>query len=114
MSRFGVFNINGVTYDLDDLTLDEIEQIEDLAGGVAFSEINYGAAKGMKAFTFVLLKRSNPDVTMEEVGAVKVASFAEADEEMPELPPADQAEQTSGESEEGDSGPRLSVASTDG
>ena len=34
MSRFGIFKINGVSYDLDDLTLDEVELIEDTAGGV--------------------------------------------------------------------------------
>jgi len=91
MSRFGKFNINEVEYDLDDLTLDEIEEIENQAGGVPFSEVNYGAAKGMKAFAYVLMRRSDPDITMEEVGKVKIVAFNTPDEEMPDLPPVPSA-----------------------
>jgi len=91
MSRFGIFKINGVSYDLDDLTLDEVELIEDTAGGVPFSEVNYGSAKGMKAFAYALMRRDNPDVTLEEVGKVKIVGFESADEEMPDLPPVPSA-----------------------
>ena len=91
MSRFGIFKINGVSYDLDDLTLDEVELIEDTAGGVPFSEVNYGSAKGMKAFAYALMRRDNPDVTLEEVGKVKIVGFETADEEMPDLPPVPSA-----------------------
>jgi hypothetical protein len=91
MSRFGIFKINGVSYDLDDLTLDEVELIEDTAGGVPFSEVNYGSAKGMKAFAYALMRRDNPEVTLEEVGKVKIVGFETADEEMPDLPPVPSA-----------------------
>ena len=91
MSRFGIFKINGVSNDLDDLTLDEVELIEDTAGGVPFSEVNYGSAKGMKAFAYALMRRDNPEVTLEEVGKVKIVGFETADEEMPDLPPVPSA-----------------------
>lgn len=118
MSRFGIIKIGGVEYDLDDLTLDEVELVEETAGGVPFSEINYGSAKGMKAFTYVLMKRSNPEITYEEVGAVKIINFGQPDEDMPDLPPAQSATPAADASPNGsevvDSGAPESVASTSG
>lgn len=116
MSRLGVITINGVGYDLDDLTLDEMEEIENIVGA-AFSEVNYGSSKGLKAFTYVLLRRTNPEITMAEVGKIKVAEFIEPDEVMPELPPdgpGDQGTQSPGQPPPDDSGPQPSVESTDG
>lgn len=118
MSRFGIFKINGVEYDLDDLTLDEVELIEETAGGVPFAEVNYGSVKGMKAFAFTLMKRDHPDITMEEVGKVKIASFESPNEEMPDLPPVPSATPSPVESPNGsvveDSGVPDSAASTTG
>ena len=92
MSRFGSFKIQGTTYDMDDLTLNEIEQIEELAGGVSFSEVNFGGALGMKAIAYTFLRRTNPEVTMEEVGNIRVIDLLPADEEMPETSPPDEGE----------------------
>lgn len=118
MSRFGIFKINGVTYDLDDLTLDEIELIEETAGGIPFSEVNYGSAKGMKAFAFALMKRNDPNITLEDVGKVKIVGFDSPEEEMPELPPVPSATPEAGESPNGsevaDSGHQPSLESTAG
>ena len=113
MSRFGVFNINGTEYDLDDLTLDEMEELEELAGGQPFSELNFGSAKTMKAVAFVLIKRTQPDLDFVDVGKVKVIDFAPANEEMPELPPDSEAASPNGSSLE-DSGTPRSAASTTG
>jgi hypothetical protein len=116
MSRLGIITIAGVTYDIDDLTLNEMEEIENLAGQT-FGELNYAGAKTMKAFTFVLMKRDNPAITMEEVGNIKVASFVEGEEALPPLPPdvrGDQETQSQGESPRDDSGPQLSADSTAG
>jgi hypothetical protein len=92
MARFGSFKIQGTTYDMDDLTLNEVEEIEERAGGTAFSELNFGSAKVMKAIAFVLMTRTNPDLTEDEVGSVKVIDFLPADEEMPETSPPDAGE----------------------
>ena len=117
MSRLGTFNIDGVEYDLDDLTLDEMEEVENLVDGTPFGEINYAQAKGMKAFSFVLMKRNKPDLTMEEVGQLKVGAFIQPEESMPELPPDDRGDQESQSQVEfprDDSGVLPSVASTTG
>jgi len=117
MSRLGTFNIDGVKYDLDDLTLDEMEEVENLVDGTPFSEINYGSTKGMKAFSFVLMKRNNPELTMEEVGQLKVGGFIQPEEDMPALPPdgrGDQESQSQVESPRDDSGVLPSAASIAG
>ena len=118
MSRFGIFKINGVSYDLDDLTLDEVEMIENMAGGVPFGEVNYGSSKGMKAFAFALMRRDNPEITMEEVGKTKIVNFETSDEEMPDLPPVPSATQEAVDdpngSVAGGSGVQDSPASTTG
>jgi hypothetical protein len=116
MSRLGIININGDEYDLDDLDIGEMEEIEILAEA-PFSEINAGSAKGMKAFVFVLLKRNNPEITMEEIKKVKMVSMMPPEESMPELPPdgrADQESQNQVESQRDDSGPLRSVDSIPG
>jgi hypothetical protein len=112
MSRFGTFTINGVAYDLDDLTLDEVEQIEELCDGTPFSDLQFGSAKAMKAMAFVLLRRTNSALEYGEVGTVKLIDFLPPDEELPALPPDEEA--TPAASTPGDSGARLSVASTPG
>jgi hypothetical protein len=92
MSRFGIFTINGTDYDLDDLDLDEIEEIEERSGSSAFSEMNFGSSKTMKALAFVLMRRSDPAVTWEQIGKVKLLTFLPADEEaLDSGPPAEGA-----------------------
>lgn len=113
MSRFGVFKLNGVEYDLDDLTLDEVEEIENLNGGVAFSEVNFGSARGMKSSVYVLLKRTQPDISIDDVGSIKMIELLPATEEMPPLPPDEGAENQNG-SDPGGSGVPLSHVSTSG
>lgn len=116
MSRLGIFTIEGVDYDLDDLDLGEMEDIEELAGA-PFGEINTGSTKGMKAFVFVLLRRNNPDITMQDIRSVKMVSLLPAEEKMPELPPdnrAGQESQSQVESQRDDSGLLRSVDSIPG
>lgn len=113
MSRFGVFKINGVEYDLDDLTLDEVEAIEDRNGGIPFSDLSFGSAKVMKSIAYALMTRNNPELAWEDVGKVKVIDFAPADEEMPELPPDSEATSPNG-SEPAAAGVQPSAASTAG
>ena len=113
MSRFGVFKINGVDYDLDDLDLDEVEEIEENAGAGSFTEMNFGAAKTMKAIAFTLMKRTDPAFEKSQVGKVKLLDFMPSDEEVPDTGPP--AEEGSGNgSEHAAAGAPLSLASTDG
>lgn len=85
MSKFGTVRLLGVEYALDDLTLDEVEEIEDLCGA-AMGELDLGRARTLKNLAFVLMKRNDPDVTLEAVGKIKLVEFvdsAESDEDEP-------------------------------
>ena len=114
MSRFGTITINQVVYDLDDLDLDEMEEIEESGGG-EFSELNFGSAKVMKAIAFTLMKRTNPALEMAEVGKVKLIAFGTPDEEMPDTgPPVEAATESPNGSEPVAAGVPDSVASIGG
>lgn len=105
MSRFGKIKIKDVEYDLDDLTLNETMLFEEVAGG-AFSEVNFAAGKTMLAISYVLQRRSNPDITLEEAGNIRIVEFIDADEEMPDTgPPAETATPQNGSSPEGSGTP---------
>lgn len=59
--------------DFDELTLDEVEQIE-LLSGISIDQImKRGVPKGraLKAIIFVVARRTNPDFTIEEAGKMK-------------------------------------------
>jgi hypothetical protein len=113
VSRLGVFKISGTQYDLDDLDLDEMEAIEELAGGV-FNELNFGSSKVMKAIAYTLMRRTQPDLAYADVGKVKVIDFMAPDEEMPDLPPAEDGDSNPNGSEPEGSGVLLSAVSTPG
>lgn len=68
-------NIDGREYDAADLTLDEVEAIEDACGGVSLEQLDFARAKVLKAIVFTLLKRDEPDVTMDRVGAIKLRTL---------------------------------------
>lgn len=96
MSRLGTITINGRQYDLDDMTLDEMAAVEERCGDVAFSEINFGSTKAMKAIAFEFLRRDDPALTFADVGKVRIVDMLPPDEEMPELPPDSGAQSPNG------------------
>lgn len=61
--------------DFDQLTLDEVETIENLAGVAIDKIVNDGMPKGknLKAIMFVLKRRENPDFKLEDAGKFTVA-----------------------------------------
>lgn len=67
--------IDGRAYDATDLTLNEVEEIEDACGGVALEELDLGRAKVLKAIIYTLLKRDDPSVTMQRVGDLKLRTL---------------------------------------
>ena len=75
-----LFWVDGRSYDATDLTLNEVEEIEEACGG-ALEELNLGRAKVLKAIVFTLLKRDDPDVTMERVGQIRLQSLLRAPED---------------------------------
>ncbi len=74
-----VLKINGKEYDATDLTLNEVETIEDLCGGVSLDSLDLGRAKTLKAIVFVLLRRDEPEITLEDAGNVKLSGLLGAD-----------------------------------
>lgn len=64
-----------INIDPEDLTLDEVEEVEDLIGGDVTEAFAKGQpkAKAIKALVFVLMRRDNPAITMEEVGKLKLS-----------------------------------------
>ena len=114
MARTFTLKIEGKEYEVDDLTLDEMAAVEELAGGVPFSDLNFGAAQTMKALAYTLRKRDQPDVTMEQIGQLKMLELVAGDEEMPPLPPAEGAPVQNGSQTPGGSGAHPSPGYTPG
>jgi len=70
-----LFMIEGQPYDIADLTLDEADEIEEMCGGVPLEELRFGRSKVLKAFAYILRKRDDPDVTIEQIGAIRRQSL---------------------------------------
>ena len=115
MARTFTLKIEGKEYDADDLTLDEMAEVEELAGDVAFSDLNFGSSKTLKALAFVMRRRDQPDVTMDQIGGLKMLELLAGEEEMPPLPPSDAGVQTqNGSATPAGSGAPVSPGSTRG
>lgn len=71
--------------DPDELTLDEIEELETILGGGIDGIFNQGSPKGhaLKALIWIISKRDNPDFTLEDAGKLRLADIdlGEADPE---------------------------------
>lgn len=69
--------------DLEDLTVGEIEIIEDVIGGPIDRAFLEGAPKGkaLRALGYVVRRRTNPEFTLEDAGNLKIrlAETPEAD-----------------------------------
>jgi hypothetical protein len=66
--------INGKDYNAEDLTLAEVEELEEACGG-PLEDLDFRRAKVIKQVVYTLLKRDNPEVTLEEVGAIQIVSL---------------------------------------
>lgn len=73
--------INGKQYTLDpdDLELGEVELLEEEMD-CALDKIDFGRAKAMRVLVFILLKREDPEYTMEQASKLKLGSFVEPEE----------------------------------
>jgi hypothetical protein len=63
-----------LSLDIDSLTIDEIEVIEDIIDGPLDSIAKPGAkkAKLLKAMAYVVKKRANPEFTLEDAGRLRI------------------------------------------
>lgn len=74
MASANGLRIKGRDYSIDDLTLEEVDEIEELCDA-ALEDLDLRRAKTIRAVVYVLLKRDEPELTLEEVGKVKVAEL---------------------------------------
>jgi hypothetical protein len=68
---------NTINFDPEDLTLDEVEEVETILGGSIDTVLSgeKPKAKALKAIVLVLTKRTDPSATMESVGSVKLSDL---------------------------------------
>ncbi len=66
-------------FDLEDMTIGELVVFEDLTGK-SVTEMATPSAKDLQALALIVLRRSNPDATLEDASAVKMSSFTVGDD----------------------------------
>ena len=84
--------------DFDSLTLNEIETLEEMTGvsidaiGKRLAGDDQPKAKVMKALAFVASRRENPDVTVEEIGQIKLTDLVAGLEVTADATPTNESE----------------------
>lgn len=65
---------NELVFDLEDLTIGEIEEVEDLLDSPISEAFGEGKRQGkaLRAIAYVVNRRTNPDFTWEDAGALKL------------------------------------------
>lgn len=64
-------------FDVNDLTLGEIETLEEIVGGDVLRELGRGTprAKTLLAVVYVIKQRVDPDITLDDVRRMKVSAL---------------------------------------
>jgi hypothetical protein len=73
-ARLGALKIDGREYPLDDLTLDDLEELEEQMG-VPMDQINWNSAKAMKHAAALIIRRSGREFTLEDAGRITIGSL---------------------------------------
>lgn len=65
---------NVLSIDMDSLTIDEIEEIEEIVGGAIDSAFAAGQPKGkaLRALGYITRRRTDPDFTLDQAGQLVV------------------------------------------
>lgn len=75
----------------DDLTVGDLETLEEMLDGQAFGEalkdLDNMRAKTLTAFVFVVLRHDFPDVTVEDVRGIKLSVLNSDEDEEPAAEP---------------------------
>lgn len=63
-----------LNFDLDDLTIDELDMLEEVTGEAFDSILAPGKpkAKAMRAIAYVIKRRTDPEFTLEQAGRLKI------------------------------------------
>jgi hypothetical protein len=89
--------IEGREYSVDDLTLNELETLEE-AIGVPFDQMEFGSAKVLKHFAHLLISKTNPDFTLEDAGKLPISALMEEEAEEEDAGPPVSSEALNGSS----------------
>jgi hypothetical protein len=84
----GELVIDGKAYTLDDLTLGELEALEDHMS-LPIAQIDLNSARAMKFLVWLLKHREDNTYTLQQAGDIKITDLIQpaAEDEVP--PPAD-------------------------
>ena len=71
---------NETKFDFESLTLDEVEQIELIAGTSIDQLMDSGSPKGkaLKAIIFIIKRREDPSFTLEQAGRIPLKEAQDA------------------------------------
>jgi hypothetical protein len=79
-STLGELKIDGRTYSLDELTLGELEGLEDHMG-LPLSQVDVNSARAMRYLVYTVKLREDPGYTMELAGQVRVIDLLSQDDD---------------------------------
>ena len=88
MALLGELKIDGKKYSLDDLTLNQLESLEDHMG-LPLSQVDMNSARAMKFVVYLAKSGEDPSFTLEQAGQVRVAELI--DDEPDDVPPTNGA-----------------------
>jgi hypothetical protein len=84
-ATLGELVIDQKRYSLDDLTLGELEALEDHMT-LPLSQVDLNSARAMKFLVYLVKHREDPNYTLDNAGEVKIVDLLQED---PASPPAD-------------------------
>lgn len=76
----GELKIDGRTYSLDELTLGELEGLEDHMG-LPLSQVDVNSARAMRYLVYTVKLREDPGYTLELAGQVRVVDLLSQDDD---------------------------------
>lgn len=76
---------DALTIDLEDLTIEEVEVLEEITDTALDELFAPGAKKGrvLRALAYIAARRDNPNVTLEEVGSKRLVIQDDAEDSDP-------------------------------
>lgn len=87
-------HIDGKTYDLEDFEGREIIAAERAFDISLLGEISRGSMMGIYAAVFMVKRRENPDILVDEVLALKLSDVMKLGEEKQDPPPKSRAKKS--------------------
>ena len=104
----------GVSYRVEDLELNDIAEMEDELGDSVIDLLNSGRMRPLLYMVWLIRRRAEPDLKLEDVGKVKMGAIIEDQMEAAGPPTVDAVEPVKKSGSGGSRGTRASTASARG